>query len=127
MAYVLFMLFGRKAHHPVDTKLIGKHAKIIAPEGLVYWHGHGSACRESIEEAIGFLLAIGIERDGEVVAINNGWRPFTTGIAAHQDRVAANGQRDVHDLLFHLLWQGNTLLRGHIFKATNVWELTPKN
>lgn len=115
------------ANHPVDAELVGKHPEIVAPESLAHRHGHFPAFGQCVKQPVGFFFAVGVDGDGEVVALLEGRRPFAAGVASHKHGFFTDGQRNVHDLVFHFLRQGwHAFLGWHVFKPADVGKLPSK-
>ncbi len=57
----LFMLLRWEADHPVYAEFIGKHAEIVAPEGIFHGHCNLAAGGKTVEKTISFLMAVGVQ------------------------------------------------------------------
>lgn len=107
-------------NHPLHSEPVGKHPEIRAPEGVGDRHGYVATRRKSVEQPVGFLLAVCRDRDVEKIALY-AVREFRRTIAAHQHTIP-HGQGDVQDF-FCLVFRQRLFGRRHVAEAREGCEL----
>lgn len=111
------MLRG-EIHHPFDAVFVAEHPKIRTPWTIVHGHFDAPAGRKPVEYPVGFLTALGADRDFGAVLVFIDPPHELWDVVAHE-QVFPDGQGNVHDFV-GLLTACRELRACEVFEADDI-------
>lgn len=120
------IIAGIEADHPFDAVFVAEHAEVGAAKTIGHGDFYVSTGREAVEKVIGFLLAFGAYCNFTAVLVLADFAEKGGDIVCHEHVVLADGQCDVHELIFIIGGDGE--LGGcNVFETGDLCKLPAKN